>query len=72
MVLSADPEHDPAPLAMVGAAAALAISDIPFEHVLGAVSRRHGERKDDRRIRATTKAAKPISASSSPAPKTAS
>ncbi len=37
MVLSADPERDPAPLAIVGAAAALAISDIPFHHVLGAV-----------------------------------
>ncbi len=37
MVLSADPECDPSPLAMVGAGAALAISDIPFEHVLGAV-----------------------------------
>ena len=38
MVLSADPEVDHAPLAVVGAAAALAISDIPFEHVLGAVT----------------------------------
>ena len=37
MVLSADPERDPAPLAIVGAAASLAISDIPFHHVLGAV-----------------------------------
>jgi polyribonucleotide nucleotidyltransferase len=37
MVLSSDPERDPAPLAIVGAAAALAISDIPFHHVLGAV-----------------------------------
>jgi polyribonucleotide nucleotidyltransferase len=37
MVLSADPDHDPAILAIVGAAAALAISDIPFYHVLGAV-----------------------------------
>ncbi len=36
-VLSADPELDPAPLAIVGAAAALAISDIPFPHILGAV-----------------------------------
>jgi polyribonucleotide nucleotidyltransferase len=34
LVLSADPERDPAPLAMMGAGAALAISDIPFEHVL--------------------------------------
>jgi polyribonucleotide nucleotidyltransferase len=30
MVLSADPEQDPNSLAIVGAAAALAISDIPF------------------------------------------
>lgn len=36
MVLSADPQVDPSPLAIVGAAAALAISDIPFHHVLGA------------------------------------
>ncbi len=37
MVLSADPNGDPAPLAIVGAAAALAISDIPFHHVLAGV-----------------------------------
>ncbi len=37
MVLSADPERDPSTLAMVGAGASLAISDIPFPHVLGAV-----------------------------------
>src|SRR5579883_17474 len=37
MVLSADPEQDPNSLAIVGAAAALAISDIPFEYVLGGV-----------------------------------
>jgi polyribonucleotide nucleotidyltransferase len=37
MVLSADPERDPSTLAIVGAGAALAISDIPFHHVLGAV-----------------------------------
>jgi polyribonucleotide nucleotidyltransferase len=37
MVLSADPAYDPAPLAIVGAAAALAISDIPFHHVLAGV-----------------------------------
>ena len=37
-VLSADPERDPAPLALVGEAAALAISDIPFPQVLGAVT----------------------------------
>jgi polyribonucleotide nucleotidyltransferase len=37
MVLSADPDRDPSTLAIIGAAASLAISDIPFEHVLGAV-----------------------------------
>src|SRR5579859_3052781 len=37
MVLSADPEQDPASLAVVGAGAALAISDIPFAYVLSGV-----------------------------------
>src|SRR6185369_4912009 len=37
MVLSADPEQDPNSLAICGAAAALAISDIPFPYVLGGV-----------------------------------
>src|SRR5512144_1951849 len=37
MVMSADPEQDPNSLAIVGTAAALAISDIPFPHVLGGV-----------------------------------
>src|SRR5438034_8889511 len=37
MVLSADPEQDPASLAVVGTAAALAISDIPFPYVLAGV-----------------------------------
>lgn len=37
MVLSASPQHDPSVLAIVGAGAALAISDIPFHHVLGGV-----------------------------------
>ncbi|MBV9399889.1 MAG: polyribonucleotide nucleotidyltransferase [Bryobacterales bacterium] len=37
MVLSADPERDPSTLAIIGAGAALAISDIPFDHVLAAV-----------------------------------
>ncbi len=37
LVMSADPEHDPAILAIVGAGAALALSDIPFHHVLGGV-----------------------------------
>jgi len=38
LVLSADPDRDPAPLAVVGAAAALALSDIPFHHIVGAAS----------------------------------
>ncbi|MBV9156540.1 MAG: polyribonucleotide nucleotidyltransferase [Acidobacteriaceae bacterium] len=57
MVLSADPEHDPGVLAIVGAGAALAISDIPFHHILGGVrvglskgvysaNPRYGETKD--------------------------
>ncbi len=37
MVLSADPERDPSTLAIIGAGASLAISDIPFGHVLAAV-----------------------------------
>jgi polyribonucleotide nucleotidyltransferase len=37
MVLSADPTRDPSTLAMAGAGASLAISDIPFDHVLSAV-----------------------------------
>jgi polyribonucleotide nucleotidyltransferase len=37
MVLSADPQNDPSMLAIVGAGAALAISDIPFHHVLAGV-----------------------------------
>jgi len=37
MVLSADPEQDPNSLAICGAAAALAISDLPFHYVLGGV-----------------------------------
>ncbi len=37
LVLSADPEADPNSLAIVGASGALAISDIPFPEVLGAV-----------------------------------
>jgi len=37
MVLSADPGHDPGVLAIIGAGAALAISDIPFQHVLAGV-----------------------------------
>jgi len=37
MVLSADPTRDPDTLAMAGAGAALALSDIPFPYVLGAV-----------------------------------
>ncbi len=37
MVLSADPDFDPSTLGIVGASAALAISDIPALHILGAV-----------------------------------
>jgi len=37
MVMSADPEQDPNSLAIAGAAAALAISDIPFPYVMGGV-----------------------------------
>jgi polyribonucleotide nucleotidyltransferase len=37
MVLSADPEQDPNTLAICGAAAALAISDLPFPHILSGV-----------------------------------
>ena len=37
MVLSADPLRDPSTLAIIGAGASLAISDIPFAHVLGGV-----------------------------------
>jgi polyribonucleotide nucleotidyltransferase len=48
MVLSADPEQDPNSLAIVGAGAALAISDIPFHHVLGGV--RVGMVKDGKYI----------------------
>src|SRR5580698_4592661 len=45
MVISADPEQDPNSLGITGAAAALAISDIPFPYVLGAVrvSMKNGE-----------------------------
>jgi polyribonucleotide nucleotidyltransferase len=41
MVLSADPQNDPGILAIVGAGAALAISDIPFHHVLAGVRIAH-------------------------------
>jgi polyribonucleotide nucleotidyltransferase len=37
LVLSADPEYDPGVLSIIGAGASLAISDIPFQHVLGSV-----------------------------------
>ena len=36
-VFSADPVRDPSTLAMIGAGASLAISDIPFEHVISSV-----------------------------------
>ncbi len=37
LVVSADPENDPDVLAMIGASAALTISDIPFDGPIGAV-----------------------------------
>src|SRR5271157_5730558 len=37
MVLSADPIRDPGPLAIIGAGAALALSDLPFPETLGAI-----------------------------------
>ena len=37
LVLSADPQNDPSVLSIIGAGAALAISDIPFHHVLAGV-----------------------------------
>ena len=37
MVLSSDPTRDPGALAILGAGAALAISDIPFDHLLAGV-----------------------------------
>jgi polyribonucleotide nucleotidyltransferase len=45
LVLSADPTFDPSVLGLVGASAALAISDIPTVHTIGAVrvARREGE-----------------------------
>ena len=69
MVLSADPEHDPSTLAMMGAAAALAISDIPFHHVLGGV--RVGLIDGARGQSELQRAEAPSSTSRSPAPKTA-
>ena len=73
MVLSADPEQDPNSLAIVGAGAALAISDIPFQHVLARRARRHASTAStDRQPHLRQKAASRSSTSSSPAPKTAS
>jgi polyribonucleotide nucleotidyltransferase len=37
LVMSADPQYDPGVLSIIGAGAALAISDIPFDHVLAGV-----------------------------------
>ncbi len=37
LVLSASPEIDPTTMAICGASAALAVSDIPFDHILGGV-----------------------------------
>ncbi len=42
-VLSVDTEHDPQPLAIIGTAAALAVSDIPFPQYLGAVTVAHAD-----------------------------
>ena len=48
MVLSADPTRDPSTLAIVGAGASLAISDIPFAPRPGRRPRRHGGRETGR------------------------
>src|ERR1700743_586104 len=45
MVLSADPETDPGVLGIIGAGAALAISDIPFHHIACAVRVGHVDGK---------------------------
>ena len=37
MVISADPDYDPAPLGLVGASAALAISNVPFMNTIAGV-----------------------------------
>jgi len=37
LVLSASPEVDPTTMAICGASAALAVSDIPFDHILGGI-----------------------------------
>ena len=37
LVLSASPEIDPTTMAICGASAALAVSDIPFDHILGGI-----------------------------------
>ena len=53
MVLSADPERDPSVLAIIGAGAALAISDIPFHHVLAGVRVGLARRRPGGQSRAT-------------------
>ena len=59
MVLSADPEQDPNSLAIVGAAAALAISDIPFPYVLARRARGHEGRAVSSPTPLTPRAANP-------------
>ena len=68
MVISADPDHDPAPLALVGASAALAISNVPFMNTIAGVqvARVDGEwvlnpsysQRDEADVRITVAAAK--------------
>ena len=49
MVLSAAPDTDPSTMGIIGACAALAITDIPFEHVLAGVRiAKHRRRTDGR------------------------
>ncbi len=67
MVLSADPDYDPAPLAIIGAAAALAISEIPFPYVLGGVRIGMVERRHTLPTPAMKRAQWSISTSSSQA-----
>ena len=68
MVISADPDYDPAPLALVGASAALAISNVPFMNTIAGVqvARVDGEwvlnpsysQRDEADVKVTVAAAK--------------
>lgn len=68
MVISADPDYDPAPLALVGASAALAISNVPFMNTIAGVqvARVDGEwvlnpsysQRDEADVKGTVAAAK--------------